>query len=89
MVIALLMGSRHTIPSRVIATSGDLNMPAESTSQRRLMGACEHGADFEKCDKIRKSMTHEQMHDFAVTKEAGLPKHVGGKRGFQRLSQKT
>lgn len=45
-------------------------MPAVSKSQRRLMGACEHGADYEACPK---DMTKEQMHDFATTKETGLP----------------
>ena len=50
-------------------------MPAESKSQRRLFGACEHGADFPECSKMRKSMTHEQMHDFAKTPEKGLPGH--------------
>ncbi len=64
-------------------------MPAESVAQRRLMAACEHGADYPSCKKMRKSMSTEQMHDFAVTKESGLPKHVGGKRGktgFQKLA---
>jgi hypothetical protein len=48
-------------------------MPAKSVAQRRLMGACEHGAKLDKCPK---GMTKEQMRDFATTKEKGLPQHV-------------
>jgi hypothetical protein len=55
-------------------------MPAKSKSQRRLMGACEHGAHFPACKKIRKSMTRQEMHDFATTKEKGLPKRVKRKK---------
>ncbi len=45
-------------------------MPAVSKAQRRLMGACSHGAGYASCPK---GMTKEQMHDFAVTKESSLP----------------
>lgn len=38
------------------------------------MGACEHGAGWSSCPK---GMTKDQMHDFAVTKESGLPKRKG------------
>lgn len=48
-------------------------MPAKSKSQRRLMAAAEHGATFPKAKAIRASMTGKQMHDFAATKEKGLP----------------
>jgi hypothetical protein len=48
-------------------------MPAVSKSQRRLMGACEHGVGYAACPK---GMTKKQMHDFASTKEAGLPNRV-------------
>jgi hypothetical protein len=51
-------------------------MPAVSKSQRRLFGAAEHGADFPLARKLRGSMTHQQLHDFAATKEKGLPTHV-------------
>ena len=54
-------------------------MPAKSKAQRRLMGAAEHGANFPKAKKIRQTMTHQQMHDFAVTPEKGLMYKVGGK----------
>lgn len=51
-------------------------MPSVSKAQRRLMGAAEHGADFPMAQKLRQTMTHEQLHDFASTKEKGLPTHV-------------
>lgn len=51
-------------------------MPAKSKSQQRLMQAAEHGASFPMAQKIRSSMTHAQMHDFAVGSEAGKPQHV-------------
>jgi hypothetical protein len=62
----------------------EATMPAESKSQRRLMGAAEHGANFPAAKKVRESMTHEQMHDFASTKEKDLPEHMpdGKHKGF-------
>jgi hypothetical protein len=48
-------------------------MPAESKSQRRLMGACSHGAKYASCPK---GMTKAQMRDFASTPEKGLPMRV-------------
>lgn len=51
-------------------------MPAKSRSQQRLMQAAEHGATFPMAEKIRSSMTHDQMHDFAVGSEKGKPEHV-------------
>lgn len=51
-------------------------MPAKSKAQRKLMGAAEHGATFPAARAIRKSMTKQEMHDFASTKEKGLPKHT-------------
>jgi len=52
-------------------------MPAVSKSQRRLMGACEHGAGYASCPK---GMTKSQMHDFSSTKEKSLPNRVKPKR---------
>lgn len=52
-------------------------MPSKSKSQQRLFQAAEHGADFPKAKKIRNSMSHDQMHDFAAGSEAGKPEHVG------------
>ena len=37
------------------------------------MAAAEHGANFPMARKIRQSMTHKQMHDFASTPEKDLP----------------
>jgi hypothetical protein len=51
-------------------------MPAKSRAQQRLMQAAEHGADFPMAKKVRRSMTHDQMHDFAVGSEQGKPQHV-------------
>ncbi len=51
-------------------------MPAVSQAQQRLMQAAEHGASFPAAEKIRQSMTHDQMHDFAVGREKGKPEHV-------------
>ena len=48
-------------------------MPAKSKKQRHLMAAAEHGASFPMAKKVRKSMSKDQMHDFAATKEKGLP----------------
>lgn len=52
-------------------------MPAKSRAQQRLMQAAEHGATFPLARKLRGSMTHEQLHDFAVGSEKGKPEHVG------------
>lgn len=40
------------------------------------MGAAEHGADFPMAKKVRASMTHDQMHDFAAGSQEGKPEHV-------------
>lgn len=47
-------------------------MPAKSQAQANLM----RGATFPLAQIVRKSMSHAQMHDFAVTKSANLPTHV-------------
>ena len=54
-------------------------MPAVSKAQQRLMGAAEHGADFPAAQKLRDSMSHQQLHDFASGSEAGKPEHVAPK----------
>lgn len=53
-------------------------MPSKSIAQQHLFQAAEHGADFPMADKLRQSMTHDQMHDFAAGPMTGLPQHVGG-----------
>lgn len=57
-------------------------MPAKSKAQQRLIGAAEHGAQFPMAQKIRQSMTHQQMHDFAVGSEANKPQHVSSGRSL-------
>ncbi len=53
-------------------------MPATSKVQRRFMAMCEHGkATKGKCP----DMTKEQFHEFAETKEKGLPERKGGRIG--------
>ncbi len=38
--------------------------------------------------KLRKSMTHAQLHDFAVGSEKGKPEHVKAKNHFgQRMAK--
>jgi len=51
-------------------------MPSKSRAQQRLVAAAEHGANFPMARSIRASMTHRQMHDFAVTSRKALPTHV-------------
>ena len=46
-------------------------MPAVSKKQRRFFGMLEHNPGMAKEHGI--DMTHSQMHDFAATKEKGLP----------------
>jgi hypothetical protein len=40
------------------------------------MAAAEHGATFPMAKKLRGSMTHAQLHDFAVGSLAKKPAHV-------------
>lgn len=56
-------------------------MPAVSKSQRRLFGACEHGAGYSSCPK---GMSKSAKHDFAATPEKGLPERKKPK-GFHVL----
>lgn len=51
-------------------------MPSTSRSQQRLFQAAEHGAQFPLAQKLRQTMTHQQLHDFAVGRETGKPEHV-------------
>ena len=41
------------------------------------MGAAEHGATFPMARKLRASMSHQQLHDFASGSMKGKPEHVG------------
>lgn len=40
------------------------------------MGAAEHGADFPMAKKLRQTMTHQQLHDFAVGPMTNKPNYV-------------
>lgn len=51
-------------------------MPSVSKAQQHLMGAAEHGANFPMAAKLRKSMSHQQLHEFAVGSESGKPEHA-------------
>lgn len=51
-------------------------MPSVSKAQQRLMAAAEHGADFPMAQKLRESMSHDQLHDFAVGSMANKPEHI-------------
>lgn len=51
-------------------------MPARSKKQRRMMAIAEHHpSELYSKDKGAASMSHEQLHEFASTKEAKLPEH--------------
>jgi hypothetical protein len=51
-------------------------MPAVSKAQRRFMAILEHDPA-----KLKDSgMSKQQAHDFAATKEKGLPEHVKPKK---------
>lgn len=62
-------------------------MPAKSQAQGDLMRAAEHGANFPMARKVRDSMTPNQMHDFAVTKTANKPEHVGNSHPHKNLGR--
>lgn len=66
-------------------------MPSVSRSQQKLFQAAEHGADFPMAKKLRKSMTHDQLHDFSVGSETGKPQHVlkGGSKGIIHENKNT
>jgi hypothetical protein len=51
-------------------------VPSKSRSQQRLFQAAEHGASFAEAVKLRASMTHQQLHDFASGSEKGKPERV-------------
>ena len=64
-------------------------MPSVSKAQQHLMQAAEHGASFPMAQKLRASMSHRQLHDFAVGSEQGKPEHVARRAALvQQLSGK-
>lgn len=52
------------------------------------MAAAEHGADFPMAKKVRESMTHQQMHDFAATPTKKLPAHASGRAHRDRAGRR-
>lgn len=49
-------------------------MPAKSKAQRRLMAIAEHHpSELYARNRSVMKMSHQQLHDFADTKERGLP----------------
>ena len=63
-------------------------MPSKSKAQQRLMAAAEHGATFPMAKKIRQSMTHDQMHDFAVGSMKGKPAHVKKQNAYGEKAER-
>jgi hypothetical protein len=51
-------------------------MPAKSKAQQRLFQAAEHGATFPMAEKLRDSMSHDKLREFAVGSEARKPEHA-------------
>ncbi len=58
-------------------------MPATSQAQRRLFGWIEHTAGSKlppRERQMKERMSHQQLHDFAATRDAGLPERVRKRR---------
>ena len=51
-------------------------MPSVSKSQQRLMAAAEHGADFPAAERLRKTMSQTQLHEFATGSMKEKPEHT-------------
>ena len=54
-------------------------MPAKSKAQRQAMAIAEHHPSESYYPSMTK-MSKSQLHDFAATKEGGLPSHKRGKK---------
>ena len=60
-------------------------MPSRSKAQRELMAIGEHHpSEVSAKNRGILKMSHQQLHDFASTKEKGLPEHVAKRRAFWR-----
>jgi len=56
-------------------------MPAKSQAQRKAMGIAEHHPEeLYKRNKGMLSMSKSELHDYASTKEKGLPERRGKKK---------
>jgi hypothetical protein len=63
-------------------------MPAVSEAQRRAMAIAEHHPDqLYGRNRGLLNMTHSQLHDFAATKEKGLPHYVKKGKPVRKRSQ--
>lgn len=61
-------------------------MPSTSKAQRRLMALAEHNpSEVYARNKGVLSMSGQQLHDFAATKEKGLPKKVKKPHASQQV----
>lgn len=64
-------------------------MPSVSQAQRKFFGWAEHNPAEAKTEGVYpEGMTHEQMHDFATTKDKGLPEHVKKPARYKSGDQK-
>lgn len=65
-------------------------MPATSVAQRQLMAIAEHhpGELYQRNRGVLK-MSHQQLHDFAATKQKGLPKRVKKKKAKAEPAMRT
>lgn len=64
-------------------------MPAKSKAQRQLMAIAEHHPEMVNPENrgILK-MSRNQLHDFAATREKGLPGHISSLKKAGRLVRK-
>jgi hypothetical protein len=51
-------------------------MPATSKAQQRLMAAADHGAQFPQAKALRRTMTKQQLSDYASGPMKGKPEHA-------------
>jgi hypothetical protein len=58
-------------------------MPAQSKAQRQAMAIAEHSPEKSYYPSMTK-MKQKDLHDFAATKEKGLPKHKRHKKSPKR-----
>ena len=65
-------------------------MPAESKAQRIATAIAEHHPEYlYERNKGLAKMTHKQLHDFASTKEEGLPAHVHKSASYSMAHKKS
>jgi hypothetical protein len=62
-------------------------MPAKSRAQRQVMGIAEHHPEkLYKRNRGLLKMSKSQLHDYASTKEKGLPKRKGKRKNKMKRS---